>query len=57
MMALCQRCSSLRLARILARCSEMGSVDLADRHEHGYVFRDLGIGGGDAVSGMFKMVS
>ena len=48
-MALCQRCSSLRLARILAHCSDMCSVDLAGRHEHGYVPRDLGIGGGDDV--------
>ena len=48
-MAQCQRCSSLRLARILAHCSDMCSVDLAGRHEHGYVPRDLGIGGGDDV--------
>jgi hypothetical protein len=27
----------------------MCSVDLAGRHLHGYVPRDLGIGGGDAV--------
>ena len=27
----------------------MCSVDLAGRHEHGYVPRDLGIGGGDDV--------
>jgi len=39
----------LRLARILAHCSDMCSVDLAGRHEHGYVPRDLGIGGGDDV--------
>jgi hypothetical protein len=45
----CQRCSSLRLARILAHCSDMCSVDLAGRHEYGYVPRDLGIGGGDDV--------
>jgi hypothetical protein len=45
----CQRCSSLRLARILAHCSDMCSVDLASRHAHGYVPRDLGIGGGDDV--------
>ncbi len=45
----CQRCASLRLARILAHCSDMCSVDLAGHHEHGYVPRDLGIGGGDDV--------
>lgn len=45
----CQRCSSLRLAQILAHCSDMCSVDLAGRHEHGYVPRDLEIGGGDDV--------
>ena len=45
----CQRCSSLRLASILAHCSDMCSVDLGGRHEHGYVPRDLGIGGGDDV--------
>jgi hypothetical protein len=27
----------------------MCSIDLADRHHHGYVPRDLGIGGGDDV--------
>ena len=46
-MAQCQRCSSLRLARILAHCSDMCSVDLADRYEHGQVPRDPGIGGDD----------
>jgi hypothetical protein len=45
----CQRCSGSRLARILAHCSDMCSVDLAGRHFHGYVPRDLGIGGGDDV--------
>jgi hypothetical protein len=45
----CQRCTSSRLARVLAHCSDMCSVDLAGRHLHGYVPRDLGIGGGDAV--------
>jgi hypothetical protein len=30
-MAVCQRCSSLRLARILAHCSDMCSVDFAGR--------------------------
>ena len=48
-MGQCQRWSSLRLARILAHCSDMCSVDLAGRHEHGYVPPDLGIGGGDDV--------
>ncbi len=48
-MAQCQRCSSPRLARILAHCSDMCSVDLAGRHEYGYVPRGLGIGGGDDV--------
>jgi hypothetical protein len=45
----CQRCSGSRLARILAHCSDMCSVDIAGRHLHGYVPRDLGIGGGDDV--------
>ncbi len=48
-MAQCQRCSSPRLGRILAHCSDMCSVDLAGRHEYGYVPRDLGVGGGDDV--------
>ncbi len=48
-MAQCQRCSSGRLARILARCSDMCSIDLAGRHQYGYVPADLGIGGGDDV--------
>jgi hypothetical protein len=45
----CQRCSSNRIGRVLAHCSDMCSVDLASRHEYGYVPRDLGIGGGDDV--------
>ena len=45
----CQRCGGLRLARILAHCSDMCSIDLAGKHTHGYVPRDLGIGGGDDV--------
>jgi hypothetical protein len=45
----CQRGSGARLARILAHCSDMCSVDLAGRHYHGYVPRDLGIGGSDDV--------
>ncbi len=49
MSAPCQRCASSRLARILAHCSDMCSVDLAGRHLHDYVPRDLGIGGGDDV--------
>lgn len=43
----CQQCGSPRLALILARCSDMCSVDLAGKYKHGYVPRDLGIGGGD----------
>ncbi len=46
----CQRCSGSRLARILAHCSDMCSVDLAGQHLHDYVPRDLGIGGGDDVN-------
>jgi hypothetical protein len=45
----CPRCSGTRVARVLAHCSDMCSVDLAGRHLHGYVPRDLGIGGGDAA--------
>jgi hypothetical protein len=45
----CQRCSGPRVARVLAHCSDMCSVDLAGRHYHGYVPRDLGVGGGDDV--------
>ena len=45
----CQTCGGPRLALILARCSDMCSVDLAGKHSHGYVPRDLGIGGGDDV--------
>lgn len=48
-MTRCQRCQSGRLAGILAHCSDMCSVDLGGKHEHGYVPDDLGIGGGDDV--------
>ena len=43
----CQRCGGLRLARILANCMDMASVDLAGKHHSGYLPRDLGIGGDD----------
>lgn len=46
----CQRCSGGRLARILAHCSDMCSVDMVGCRQHGYVPRDLGIGGGDDVN-------
>jgi hypothetical protein len=42
----CQQCRSPRLARVYGHCSD---IDLAGRHTHGFVPRDLGIGGGDAV--------
>ncbi len=45
----CQRCCGPRLARVLGHCSDMCSVDLTGRRTHGYVPRDLGIGGGDDV--------
>ena len=45
----CQQCRSPRLARVLGHCSDMCSIDLAGTHTHGYVPRDLGIGGGDDV--------
>ena len=45
----CRRCGSLRLARVLGHRSDLCSIDLAGKHTHGYVPRDLGIGGGDAV--------
>jgi hypothetical protein len=45
----CPRCSGPRLARVYGHCNDMCSVDLGGRHYHGYVPRDLGIGGGDAI--------
>jgi hypothetical protein len=45
----CQQCGGLRLARVLARCSDMCSVEVGGKRTHGYVPRDLGIGGGDDV--------
>lgn len=45
----CQRCGSPRLARVLGHCSDMCSIDLAGKHTHGYLPRDLGIGGGGDV--------
>ena len=48
-LAPCQRCLSTRMAYILARCSDMCTVELAGRRRHDYVPRDLGIGGGDDV--------
>jgi hypothetical protein len=48
-MAHCQHRSSTRLDHIRAHCSDRCSVDLAGRHEYGYVPRDLGVGDGDDV--------
>lgn len=48
-MAVCQKCGKSRLAEILGHCSDMCSVDLGGRRRHGYVPRDLGVGGGDDV--------
>ncbi len=45
----CQQCRSPRLARVYCHCSDMYSIDLGGKHTHGYVPRDLGVGGGDAV--------
>ena len=36
----CQRCGSLRLARILANCMDMARVDLAGKHHNGYLPRE-----------------
>jgi hypothetical protein len=51
----CQQCRSPRLAQIPARCSDMCSVDLAGTHSHGYVPRDLGIGGGDDIHFVYRL--
>jgi hypothetical protein len=45
----CQQCRSPRLARGYGHCSDMCRIALAGKHTHGYVPRDLGVGGGDAV--------
>jgi hypothetical protein len=49
LMETCQACGSPRVGLILARCSDMCSVDLAGKHRHGYVPSDLGVGGGDDI--------
>jgi hypothetical protein len=43
----CQRCGGLHLARVLANCMDMASIDLTGKHHSGYLPRDLGIGGDD----------
>lgn len=45
----CRGCGSGRIVQVLARCSDMCGVQVAGRRHHGYVPRDLGIGGGDDV--------
>jgi len=45
----CRECGSGRTAHVLARCSDMCGVQVSGRRHHGYVPRDLGIGGGDDV--------
>lgn len=45
----CQGCGSHRTAYVLARCSDTCGVQVTGRQHHGYVPRDMGIGGGDDV--------
>lgn len=40
---------STRMANIQAKCSDRFSVTIKDKTHHGYVSRDLGIGGGDYI--------
>jgi hypothetical protein len=40
----CQRCESPRVARVLASCADMCSIDLGGVHRSGYVPDDMGIG-------------
>lgn len=47
---ICQRCSSIRVARVCAKCSDMCSVSINKTNEvDGCVPEDIGIGGGDYV--------
>jgi hypothetical protein len=45
----CQRCKSNRVAEVRAKSSDMNSVSLSGKTDHGYVPGDMGIGGGDYV--------
>jgi len=45
----CQRCGSLRMAHVCAKCSDMCSFQTKWRNSHDYVPGDAGIGGGDYV--------
>lgn len=45
----CQRCGSIRVASVSAKCSDLCFVSIGDAEKDGYVPHDMGIGGGDYV--------
>lgn len=46
----CQKCNSLRLASVSAKCSDRGWVQVGNTEHQGYIPHDLGIDGGDYVA-------
>lgn len=44
-----EKCKSERILTVRAKCNDMFSWEVDDQECHGYVPRDLGIGGGDYV--------
>ena len=45
----CQKCKSVRVACIGAKCSDLCFISLGGKDHDGYMPRDMGIGGGDYV--------
>lgn len=45
----CQRCKSIRIANVTAKCSDCCGIDIGDYSHEGSIPKDLGIGGGDYV--------
>lgn len=48
-MSNCQRCESDRILNLMAKCSDLCSVEIKGAKDHGYVPGGLGIGGDDYV--------
>lgn len=49
-MKMCQKCRSLRVAKVNGKTSDMAYVEVAGKPKDGYVPRDMNIGGGDYLS-------
>jgi hypothetical protein len=49
-MLMCQRCKSLRVATVNAKCSDQFDMNIEGHNHYGYVPSDFGIRGGDYIN-------